>query len=165
MTTILTTEELIQRLRNLPRASVPAVRSGMRTACLNVVGEAKRNCTPGQTPYAKAPYSDDNDPRREPPHMRDVMGYRVTVSGTTVRGIVGNKKSYAHWVHDGTKKMPARSFITDAIKAKQGETRAILSNALEIGILQAWRGELFTGGLGQGGFTPTMPDFTEDDEA
>jgi HK97 gp10 family phage protein len=153
----LTEAELLQKLRNLPKASVPAVKKGMRDACLNVLGQAKRNCTPGQTPYAKAPYSDDSDPHREPPHMRDVMGFRVQVEGTKIRGIVGNKKKYAHYVHDGTKRMPARPFITDAIKEKMPETRAILSNALEIGIMQAWKGDIFGGGLNRGNL-PTMPD-------
>jgi hypothetical protein len=75
------------------------------------------------------------------------MGTKVEVSGNSVRGVIGNTKPYSHWVHDGTKYMPARPFLTDAIKEKQLETRAILSDAIAIGVLQAWGGDLFGGGV------------------
>jgi len=163
MTRILTVDELIVKLKNVQKAAMPATKKGMRVALFNVKGGAVRNCDPGSTPYAKAPYSDDDDPHRDPVHMRDSMGTRVEVSGNSVRGIIGNTKPYSHYVHDGTKYMPARPFITDAIKEKQIETRAILSNALEIGVLQAWDGDLFAGGLGQQtGNIPTMMDEGEE---
>ena len=48
-----------------------------------------------------------------------------------MHGIVGTPKDYALFVHEGTTKMQARPFILDAIKAKDKDTRAILSKALE----------------------------------
>lgn len=159
MTRVLTVDELLEKLSNVKKSALPSTKTGMRQALRNVKGQAMRNCTPGQSPYPKAPYSDDNDPHRDPVHMRDSMGTRVEVDGTRVRGIIGNYKPYSHWVHDGTRRMPPRPFIVDAIKEKQLETRAILSDAIEIGVLSAWDGDLFGGGLGQaGGSIPTMPD-------
>lgn len=145
--TSLTFAELRERLENLPKATIPAMKKGMAKAALNVKAQAKMNCTPGKSPYAKAPYSDDNDPRREPIHMRDAMYHRVIATDKSVRGIIGNPKRYAAWVHEGTKKMAARPFILDAIKQKESETRAILSEALETALLQGCEGDLFAGGL------------------
>ena len=130
MTRILTREELLAKLDNLERGMVPAVARYMGTAALNVEGEAKKYCTPGQSPYYRAPYSDDNDPHREPPHMRDVMWSKVTIKGTVVTGTVGNSKDYSLHVHDGTSRMQARPFILDAIITKEAETRALLSEAI-----------------------------------
>ena len=130
-TRLLTREELVAKLDNLEKGMVPAVARYMQTAVLNVEGEAKKNCTPGQSPYYRASYSDDNDPHREPPHMRDSMWSKVTVVGNTVIGTVGNEKLYSLFVHDGTSRMGARSFILDAIIAKETETRALLSAGIE----------------------------------
>jgi hypothetical protein len=72
--------------------------------------------------------------------MRDVMYSKVEVSGNQIRGTIGNPKSYAAAVHEGTTRasslggrtdvMYARPFIMDAIKEKTDETGAILSEAL-----------------------------------
>jgi HK97 gp10 family phage protein len=131
MTHLLTREELIAKLDNLSTGMIPAVARYMQTAALNVEAEAKKYCTPGQSPYYKAPYTDDNDPHRKPPHMRDSMWSKVTVKGTTVIGTVGNEKHYSLWVHDGTSRMEARPFILDAIIVKEPETRALLSAGIE----------------------------------
>ena len=130
MVELLTQEQLLQKLSNLKESTVPSVAKGMKKAALNVEAKAKENCTPGKSPYYRAPYSDDNDPKRIPPHMRDVMFSEVQVSGNQVRGTVGNPKSYAAAVHEGTDRMQARPFILDAIKEKDNETRALLSEAL-----------------------------------
>ncbi|MCK9521032.1 MAG: hypothetical protein M0R74_18710 [Dehalococcoidia bacterium] len=131
MVRILTPDELSAKLSRLSESQIPAIKEGMQAAVLNVEACARRNCTPGQSPYAKAPYSDDRDPHREPPHMRDTIEGTVVVEGTAVRGIVGTPKHYALPVHEGTSRMEARPFIMDAIKEKEEETRAILSKALE----------------------------------
>ena len=136
MTQLLTQEELLQKLSNIKDSMMPAIKSGMQKAVLNVKGAAKKNCTPGSSPYYKAPYSDDNDPKRDPVHMRDVMSGGVKTSGNSIIGVVGNKKSYAFWVHEGTTRMQARPFIMDAIKAKDEETQKLLSEAVEIAIVQ-----------------------------
>jgi len=131
LTRRLTAEELQQKLNNLKAGTIPAIATAMEMAALNVEGESKKNCTPGQSPYYRAPYSDDNDPHRDPVHMRDTIKGTVTIAGNSVHGLVGTPKEYALFVHEGTTKMQARPFILDAIKAKDKDTRAILSKALE----------------------------------
>ena len=127
---LITEQELIQKLENLKTEAVPAIKKGMQRAVLNVKGGAKKNCTPGKSPYYRAPYSDDNNPKRVPPHMRDVMYGKVEVSGNQVRGVVGNPKSYAAAVHEGSPHMQARPFILDSVKAKNEDTLELLAAAM-----------------------------------
>lgn len=131
MTRLLTAQELSRKFDNLQAGTIPAMQKTMTMAVLNVEGQAKRNCTPGHSPYYKAPYSDDNDPRRDPVHMRDTIKGEVITEGTSVHGVVGTPKLYSLYVHEGTSKMEARPFILDAIMEKDQETRALLSKAIE----------------------------------
>jgi hypothetical protein len=185
VTKLLTLEELTGVLDHVQAEMLPAITRGMKDATLNVEGKAKQNCTPGKSPYESmnfptkiekaailgngytgAPYSYDNDPDREPPHLRDVMFSKVEVDGNRVVGIVGNPKSYAAAVHDGTSTMFPRPFIYDAIVEKEPETRAILSEAIERAILQNSDGDLFGGGSStMTGMTPTAMDMEEDDDS
>jgi len=134
MPRIMTPEELSLKLGQLTKKAFPAIERGLTNAALNVEGESKQYCTPGKSPYYKAPYTDDNDPRRKPPHMRDVMFTTVEVSTDQIKATIGNPKNYALAVHDGTTRMQARPFILDAIKAKDKETRIHLSDAVYKGL-------------------------------
>jgi phage gpG-like protein len=117
-------EELREALRNVQASMRPTMVRAMRRSAILVKGTAKKNCTPGESPYPRAPYSDDDDPRREPPHMRDVMYHRVTVEGNMVRGVVGNPKHYALPVHDGHyTTMRAQSTLTAIAKFGGGRSR------------------------------------------
>jgi HK97 gp10 family phage protein len=141
---ILTAEELLQKLDNLKAGTMPAIEQAMQMAALNVEGQAKKNANPGTSPYegmvfptkwkggyqGGAPYSDDANPNRIPPHLRDSIISEVVVEGNSVHGVVGTQKPYALPVHEGTSRMPARPFILDAITEKDTETRTILSDAL-----------------------------------
>jgi HK97 gp10 family phage protein len=131
MALTITPEQLSRKLDNLAKGTIPAVEKAMLKAALNVEGESRKYCTPGKSPYYRAPYSDDNDPRREPPHMRDTIKGEVKTEGSSVRGTIGTPKDYALAVHDGTSRMQARPFIMDAIKAKQNDTLKLLSQAVE----------------------------------
>ena len=51
MTKILTHDELIAALQSLQDAAIPALVAGMEVAAAVVEGEAKKNCTLGQSPY------------------------------------------------------------------------------------------------------------------
>lgn len=146
MTKTLTFDELREKLKGVQASVIPGVMRGMKKAALNVEKKAKQNCTPGKSPYWKAPYSDDKDPEREVPHMRDVMYAKVSTDGREVRAIVGNPKHYALFVHEGTAKMASRPFILDAIKEKEEETRKIISDALEVALLQCCEGDVFSSG-------------------
>lgn len=131
MTITISPEELSRKLDNLAKGTIPAVEKAMQMAVLNVEGESRKYCTPGKSPYYRAPYSDDNDPRREPPHMRDTIKGTIKTEGSSVRGTVGTEKWYALMVHDGTSRMQPRPFILDAIKAKKDDTLKLLSKAVE----------------------------------
>ncbi len=137
---IYTPEEMVLKLQRLTARTVPAMEKGMLKACLNVEGKAKEDCTPGKSRYYKAPYSDDNDPRRKPPHMRDTITSKVEsgggLGGGWVRGTVGTPKDYSLPVHEGTSKMQARPFILDNIIDEKDTTLEILAEALEEEILK-----------------------------
>jgi len=161
MTKILTYDELIAALQSLQDAAVPALLAGMEVAAAVVEGEAKKNCTPGHSPYENmvfptkldwairhghdytgAPYSYDDDPWRALIHMRDTIYSEADADQTRVMGFVGTPKDYALYVHEGTSKMWARPFLTDAIQAKQRVVREILGEAL-------WDGLYATAGVDQ----------------
>jgi len=128
MTTI-TPEELQRRMRKLSEATKPALLKGMTDAAMNVETKAKENCTPGSSPYYRAP------------HVTGTM-YRSIASKADIRrnevvGIVhagGEKANYALDVHEGTSRMPPRPYILDAIIAEKNNTLKFLSDALEGGI-------------------------------
>jgi HK97 gp10 family phage protein len=131
MTVILTPEELAEKLARLQNKMIPGIVKSMEKACLNVEGLAKEYCTPGKSPYYRAPYSDDDNPNRDPVHMRDTIEGKVAdVSDNYVAGVVGTPKDYSPYVHEGTSKMQARPFILDAITEKQEETKEILSDGV-----------------------------------
>ena len=131
---IYTPEEMALKLQRLSARSIPAMEKGMLKACQNVEGKAKEDCTPGKSRYYKAPYSDDNDPNRKPPHMRDTITSKVEtgggLSGGWVKGTVGTPKDYSLHVHEGTSKMKARPFILDNIIDEKDTTMEILEEAL-----------------------------------
>jgi hypothetical protein len=129
-----TPEEMALKIKQLTPKAWPYLQIGLQNAANNVEGEAKKNCTPGESPYYKAPYTQDNDPRREPPHMRDVTTNSVEVSADKIVATISNPKHYALAVHDGTSRMQARPFILDAIKAKQDDTTAHISDAIIKGL-------------------------------
>ena len=136
---IIKPEELRELLERISAKSLPAAQWGMGNAVLHIEGVAKQFCTPGHTIYHKAPYTDDNDPHREPPHMRDVMFSRVRVSGGKVIGTVGNPKHYSGWVHDGTSNMEGRAFILDAIMVSRENTYMCLQDAEAKMLEEEWR--------------------------
>ena len=125
-----TPEQMAAKLRALHTDEIPALVQAMGDACLVAEGEAKTYCTPGKSPYYKAPYTDDNDPRRKPPHMRDTIEGKVAeVTASAVVGRLGTPKDYAIHVHEGTSRMQARPFLLDAIKAKEDDIVGILAEA------------------------------------
>jgi hypothetical protein len=125
-----TPEQMAAKLRALHTDEIPALVQAMGDACLVAEGEAKNYCTPGKSPYYKAPYTDDNDPRRKPPHMRDTIEGKVAeVTASAVVGRLGTPKDYAIHVHEGTSRMQARPFLLDAIKAKEDDIVGILAEA------------------------------------
>ena len=122
----ITLEELQRRMRKLSEASIPALLEGMTNAAMNVEAKAKENCTPGSSPYPRAPHITGT--------MRRSISSKVETMGNEVHGIVGAGVSYAIKVHEGTSRMPPRPFILDAIIEEKNETLEFLSDAVEVGI-------------------------------
>jgi len=125
MSTI-TPEELQRRIRKLSEATKPALLKGMTDAAMNVEGKAKENCTPGSSPYPRAPHITGT--------MSRSIGSKAEIKGNEIVGIVhagGEKANYALDVHEGTSKMQPRPYILDAIIEKKNETLEFLSRALE----------------------------------
>jgi len=133
---LMTFEEMKMKIKRLPEKTIQALEKDIMLAALNVEAQARKNCTPGRSPYYRAPYSDDNDPNREPPHMQAVMTSSVEIENRKVIGIVGNPKHYALFVHDGTTRMRARPFILDAITEKEDETLEIISAAVASALIK-----------------------------
>lgn len=128
--TILTPEELQQKLKNISADMAPAIQKGMTNAAENVEARAKMNCTPGSTPYWKAPVITGT--------LRRSINSKVEIKGSEVIGIVGaggedspvGQVEYASAVHDGTSTMAPRPFILDAIKTEEKKTIEFLSNSI-----------------------------------
>lgn len=119
-------EELQAKLRNISLTMAPAIEKGMEDATMNIEGKAKENCTPGSSPYYKAPLITGT--------LRRSISSEVEQRGNEVKGIVGAGVDYAIDVHDGSSKIPPRPFILDAITEKQNETIKFLEDAVKQGI-------------------------------
>ena len=122
----MTIEELQTKLRNISLTMGPAIEKGMADATMNIEGKAKENCTPGQSPYYKAPLITGT--------LRRSINSKVEQQGNEIKGIVGADTDYAEDVHEGTSRMPPRPFILDAITEKETETIEFLTDAVKDGI-------------------------------
>lgn len=125
---IYTVEQMAAKLLMVKAETIPAIELALNRACLNIEGLAKENCTPGKSPYYKAPFDTGT--------LRANNRSLVEVSEEYVQGTVYNAIEYAIHVHEGTSRMKARPFILDAVKAKEPETLAILENFLVMGIIK-----------------------------
>ena len=110
---------------------LPAIKKGMADACLNIEGRARKNCTPAESPYPRAPHVTGTLSRS--------IGSHVEVGSNKITGIVsaGGEDSkegpveYAIHIHEGTSKMTPRPFILDAIIEEEKTTLGFLSDATE----------------------------------
>lgn len=122
----ITMEELRKKLKRITKDMLPAIKKGMTDAVQNVEGKAKENCTPGSSPYYRAPFITGT--------LRRSIASKVDTKGNEVTGVIhagGTKAGYALEVHEGTSRMPPRPYILDAIVEKESGTREILNDAIE----------------------------------
>lgn len=127
----MTPEQMAAKLNDLSYAMIPAMKKGMGNACRNIEGRAKKNCTPNESPYPRAPHVTGTLSRS--------MGSHVEVDGNKITGIVsaGGEDSkegpveYAINVHEGTSRMAPRPFILDAIIEEEERTLDFLGDAME----------------------------------
>ena len=116
-------EELQAKLKSISKDMLPSIEKGMNKATANVKAQAKDNINPATTIYYRPAFITGNLSRS--------IADKVEVKGNTVVGTVGAGAGYAKKIHEGTSKMPARPFLLDAIKEKEGETVEFLSDAIE----------------------------------
>jgi len=95
----------------------------MQTAALNMERVAKENCTPGMSPYYRAPMITG--------WLRESIESMVTVDAEGVVCSIFDPVEYAVFVHDGTYRMPARPFILDSILSERENTLEAISRAVE----------------------------------
>ena len=164
---MITPEQLKEKLQALGPAGHAALVHGMRNGCIGVTRRAKKNCTPGESPYdgmvfpsklveltksgkpkkSQLKFSSNQINRSGAPFnkgdLRKSITYKVKDNGTTITGIVGTNLSYALPVHDGTSKMEGRPFIYDAIISEHGNTNDHILEAVDLALLQVASGNLF----------------------
>ena len=122
----MTPEQLKARLDKAAKRIVPSVEKGMDLAALNIEAKAKLNCSPGSSPYGKAPFDTGL--------LRAEIYHEVEVFGNTVQGFVCSPTEYAEAVHEGSSKMSGRPFILDAIVSERDATQKILAAHLSEGL-------------------------------
>jgi hypothetical protein len=118
----LTPDQLRAKLDRVATQLIPAVERGMRQATAVIEARAKSNCTPGESPYYKAPFDKG--------FLRGTIYTAVETHGHAVQGFVASPMEYAPPVHEGTSRMPARPFLLDAIITERESTISLLSAAL-----------------------------------
>ena len=122
----MTPEQLKARLDKAAKRIVPSVEKGMDLAALNIEAKAKLNCSPGSSPYGKAPFDTGL--------LRAEIYHQTEVHGKQVQGFVISPTEYAEAVHEGSSKMQGRPFILDAIVSEQDATQKILAAHLSDGL-------------------------------
>ncbi len=122
----MTPEQLKARLDRAAKRIIPAVEKGMDMAALNVEARAKLNCSPGSSPYYRAPFQTGL--------LRAEIYHQTEVHGKQVQGFVISPTEYAEAVHEGSSKMQGRPFILDAIVSERDATQKILAAHLSEGL-------------------------------
>lgn len=123
----LTPAELSAILNNVPERIHEEVLAAMKKAGTLCEAQAKDNCTPGKSPYYRAP------------HVTGALSranyHEVEDKGETITGIVGNSQNeYNLHVHEGTSAMQARPFLQDAVRVKQDDVLKIVSAGVKAGL-------------------------------
>jgi len=122
----MTPEQLKARLDKAAERIIPSVEKGMDLAALNVEARAKLNCSPGSSPYYRAPFQTGL--------LRAEIYHQTEVHGKQVQGFVCSPTEYAEAVHEGSSRMQGRPFILDAIVSERDATQKILAAHLSEGL-------------------------------
>jgi HK97 gp10 family phage protein len=107
MVTVCTPEEMAKRIAGIQKGCEDGIRKGLVRACAIAETQAKKNLTPGSTPYTNAPFDTGL--------LRGHIGYSIemeSVEEWVARvGVEANTKNkdgieidtYALYVHEGTR--------------------------------------------------------------
>ena len=129
MTTV-TIPELKQRLYELNKEIVPRMKETFDSRiCPRVEAKAKENCTPGMSPYWKAPFDTGL--------LRASITTDAYVSENLVIATLSNPLDYASFVHDGTSRMPPRPFLLDAVIDSRDQTWQDIADTLGVILKEA----------------------------
>lgn len=102
--------------------------------CGLVIAEtARNNCTPGMSPYDGMSFKSKPDKSGAPYDtgaMRESIQSSVANTGRgKCAAVIWTDVEYASYVHEGTSKMQARPFITDAGKMEEPTVRVMMAEA------------------------------------
>lgn len=122
----MTPAQLKARLDKAAKRVIEDTHTGMQKAALNIEERAKLNCSPGSSPYGKAPFDTGL--------LRAEIYHQVEVFGNTVQGFVISPTEYAEPVHEGSSRMQGRPFILDAIVSERGATQTFLAEDIKAGL-------------------------------
>ena len=122
----MTPAQLQARLAKAAERIIPSVEKGMDLAALNVEARAKLNCSPGSSPYYRAPFQTGL--------LRAEIYHQTEVHGKQVQGFVISPTEYAKAVHEGTSRRAGRPFLLDAIVSERDATQKILAAHLSEGL-------------------------------
>ena len=122
----MTPEQLKARLDRAAKRIIPSVEKGMDLAALNIEARAKLNCSPGSSPYYRAPFQTGL--------LRAEIYHQTEIHGKQVQGFVCSPTEYAEAVHEGSSRRAGRPFILDAIVSERDATQKILAAHLSDGL-------------------------------
>lgn len=112
MVVVVSPEEMVKRIAGITKGCEAGIKAGLVKAAAIVETQAKKNLTPGSSPYSPAPFDTGL--------LRGHIGYKVDVQSVDEYiaqvGVEAESEadSYALYVHEGTR--PHRAPM-DAIKA------------------------------------------------
>lgn len=122
----MTPAQLTARLEKAAKRVIEDTHTGMQKAALNIEARAKLNCTPGSSPYPKAPFDRGV--------LRAEIYHKVEVHGNAVQGFIISPTEYARPVHEGTSTRAGRPFILDAIVSERDATQKFLAQDIKAGL-------------------------------
>jgi len=126
--------EFAAHLKKINKRKHAILLDGLQTVADVVVDTAQDYCTPGKSPYDPMIFPSKPPGTTGAPYRTGLM--RDTIQGNvadTGRGkasaVIWSDAEYSSYVHDGTSKMQARPFITDAVKANESRIEEIMIDA------------------------------------
>jgi len=143
----ITLDELSAKLEEAGENVRKNMEKAINKCCLLVVDEAKRNCTPGSSPYDTMIFRKDSTRARRSGAPFDTGALRRSITGSvtsdnkTITASIGSNMDYAAYVHEGTSRMQGRPFLTDAISAEKSRIQGIMQAAGADGLKETCRTE------------------------
>ena len=117
-----TPEQMAAKLQRLSAGTIPGIRAGMDQACELVVTRSKENCTPGKSPYYRAPFITGM--------LRDSIDKDVTENGKQLIGEIFDPVDYALAIHEGRSTSSQKSIVAGGQSISWGGPRPFILDAI-----------------------------------